>query len=79
MAGARHASACATILRLRALLYQVACATILDCVRYYTCVRPEISETLGLGLDHFPGLGLDLGLENTHFPGLGLGLSLKYS
>ena len=41
----------------------------------------EINETLslGLGLDHFPGLGLDLGLENTHFPGLGLGLSLKYS
>ena len=32
----------------------------------------EISETLGLKLDHFPGLGLDLGLENTHFPGLGL-------
>ena len=31
----------------------------------------EISETLGL--DHFPGLGL----ENTHFPGLGL--SLEYS
>ena len=28
----RHASACATILRLRALLY-------LGCVRYYTCVR----------------------------------------
>ena len=25
----------------------------------------EISETLGL--DHFPGLGLDLGLKNTHF------------
>ena len=39
-------------------------------------VKPsEISETLGLGLDHFPGLGLDLGLENTHFPGL----SLEYS
>ena len=37
----------------------------------------EISETLGLGLDHFTGL--DLGLENTHFPGLGLGLSLEYS
>ena len=37
----------------------------------------EISETLSLGLDHFPGLGL--GLENTHFPGLGLGLSLEYS
>ena len=31
----------------------------------------EISETLGL--DHFPGLGL----ENTHFTGLGL--SLEYS
>ena len=28
----RHVSACATILRLRALLY-------LGCVRYYTCVR----------------------------------------
>ena len=28
----RHASACATILRLRTLLY-------LGCVRYYTCVR----------------------------------------
>ena len=37
----------------------------------------EISETLGL--DHFPGLGLDLGLKNTRFPGLGLGLSLEYS
>ena len=37
----------------------------------------EISETLGLGLDHFPGLSLDLGLKNTHFPGLGL--SLEYS
>ena len=39
----------------------------------------EISETLGLGLDHFPGLGL--GLKNTHYPGLGLvlGLSLEYS
>ena len=36
-----------------------------------------ISETLGLsiGLDHFPGLGL----ENTHFPGFGFGLSLEYS
>ena len=39
----------------------------------------EISETLGLGLDHFPGHGLGLGLENTHFPGLGLSLSLEYS
>ena len=29
MAGARHASACATILRLRALLCYVACATFL--------------------------------------------------
>ena len=35
--------------------------------------RAEISETLGLGLDHCPGLGL----ENTHF--LGLGLSHEYS
>ena len=39
MAGARHASACATILRLRALLYQVACATILGCVGYYIRLR----------------------------------------
>ena len=38
--------------------------------------RAEISETLGLGLDHFSGLSL--GLENTHFPGLGLVLSLEY-
>ena len=45
--------------------------------RRYQQHATEISETLGLGLDHFPGLGLDLGLENTHFPGLGL--SLEYS
>ena len=35
VAGARHASACATILRLRALLFQVACSAMIDCVRYY--------------------------------------------
>ena len=35
VAGARHASACALILRLRSLLYQVACATKLDCVSYF--------------------------------------------
>ena len=39
--------------------------------------RAEISQTLGLGLDNFPGLSL--GLEKTHFPGLCLGLSLEYS
>ena len=39
VAGARHASACATILRLSALLYQVACAAILGCVRYYIWLR----------------------------------------
>ena len=31
----RHVSVCTTILRLRALLYQVTCATILGCVCYY--------------------------------------------
>ena len=43
------------------------------CFRNFSLIlilfRPEISETLDLGL----------GLENTHFPGLGLGLSLEYS
>ena len=39
----------------------------------FIMMHAEISETLGLGLDHFPGLGL----ENTHFPGLSL--SLEYS
>ena len=39
VAGARHTSACATILRLRTLLYQVACPTILVCVCYYIRLR----------------------------------------
>ena len=39
MAVARHASACATILRLRALLYYVASTTILGCVPYYVRLR----------------------------------------
>ena len=45
--------------------------------RCYEYLRAEISETLrlGLGLDHFPGLGL----ENTHFLGHSPGVSLEYS
>ena len=38
-------------------------------------LESEISETLCLSLNHFPGLGL----ENARFPGLGLGLSFEYS
>ena len=39
MAGARHASACATILRLRALLCYVACATFVRALVYCNLLK----------------------------------------
>ena len=74
MAGARHASACATILRLRALLCYVACATFVRSLVYFNFLK-EV-RLGGVEIRNFTRLRQKILWYNSRIPALAINLQV---